>query len=53
MKAQYNREDDVLLLYLSEGKIDHAEEADGVIVHFSADGRPLLLELAPVICSRA
>ena len=45
MKAQYNREDDVLLLYLAEDRIDHAEEADGVIVHFSAEDRPVLLEV--------
>jgi len=45
MKAQYNREDDVLMLFLSEGNIDHAEEADGIIVHFSTDDRPVLLEI--------
>ena len=45
MKAQYNREDDVLLLYVGEGKIDHAEESDGVIVHFSTEDRPVLLEV--------
>lgn len=45
MKVQYNREDDVLTIHLSEGTIDHAEEAEGVIVHFSPDGRPVLLEV--------
>ena len=45
MKAQYNREDDVLLLYVGKGDIDHAEESDGVIVHFSSDDRPVLLEV--------
>jgi len=45
MKVQYNREDDVLLIHLSEGKIDHAEEVDGLIVHFSPEDRPVLLEV--------
>ncbi|MEW6247051.1 MAG: DUF2283 domain-containing protein [Nitrospirota bacterium] len=41
MKVQYNRENDVLTIHLSEGTIDHAEETDGVIVHFSPDDRPV------------
>ena len=39
MKAQYNRDDDVLILEMSDAAIDHAEESDGIIVHFSQDGR--------------
>jgi len=45
MKVQYDREDDVLMIHLSRGKIDHAEEVDGVIIHFSSKDRPLLLEI--------
>ncbi|MBM3335312.1 DUF2283 domain-containing protein [Candidatus Sumerlaeota bacterium] len=45
MRVQYNRKDDVLLIHLSEGTIDHAEETDGLIVHFSPKDRPLLLEV--------
>ncbi len=45
MKVQYNRNDDVLLLQLSDGKIDHAEENDGVIVHFSPQDHPVLIEI--------
>lgn len=45
MKVQYNREDDVLMIHLSEDKIDHAEQTDGVIVHFSPEDRPVLLEV--------
>lgn len=45
MKVQYNREDDVLTIHLAEGIIDHAEEAEGVIVHFSLDDHPVLLEV--------
>jgi len=45
MRVQYNREDNVLMIHLCKGKIDHAEEVDGLIVHFSAKDRPLLLEI--------
>ncbi len=45
MKAQYDRESDVLMLYMGDGQIDHAEEVDGVIIHFSAADRPILLEV--------
>ena len=45
MKAQYNRENDVLMLHLGEGVIDHAEDAEGLIIHFSAEDRPLLVEI--------
>ncbi|HWF62670.1 MAG TPA: DUF2283 domain-containing protein [Nitrospira sp.] len=45
MKVQYNRGDDVLTIHLSDGMIDHAEETDGIIVHFSPDDHPVLLEV--------
>ena len=45
MKAEYNREDDVLTIHLAEGPVDHADETEGVIVHFSPEDRPVLLEV--------
>jgi hypothetical protein len=42
MRVRYDREDDVLTLQLADGIVDHAEEVDGVIVHFAEDDRPLL-----------
>jgi hypothetical protein len=45
VRVQYNREDDVLLIYLSKGRIDHAEEVDALIVHFSPENHPVLLEV--------
>jgi uncharacterized protein YuzE len=45
MKVQYDREDDILTLELSGEKIDHAEEVEDRIVHFSAEDRPVLLEI--------
>jgi hypothetical protein len=45
MKVQYNPEDDVLAIHLSEGMIDHAEETEGIIVQFLPDDCPALLEV--------
>jgi len=46
MKIHYDREEDILTLEISdEGKIDHAEQVDSVIVHFTASGEPVLLEI--------
>lgn len=45
MKVKYSREVDILLVWLSDDPFDYAEESDGVITHFSADGRPVLLEI--------
>ena len=45
MKVKYSRDVDILLLWLSDDKFDYAEEADGVITHFTSDGKPVLLEI--------
>jgi len=46
MKIHYDRDEDILMLEISdEGKIDHAEQVDSVIVHFTAYGEPVLLEI--------
>jgi hypothetical protein len=45
MKVKYSREVDILLVWLSDDPFDYAEESDGVVTHFSADGRPVLLEI--------
>lgn len=44
-KIRYSRDVDVLLIELSQKPIDHAEEEGQVIVHFSPDGEPVLLEI--------
>ncbi|MDH7579062.1 MAG: DUF2283 domain-containing protein [Bacillota bacterium] len=44
-RIKYSRDVDVLLVELSDKPIDHAEEAGQVIVHFAADGEPVLLEI--------
>lgn len=45
MKVKYSRDVDILMVWISDDKFDHAEESGGVITHFSADGKPVLLEI--------
>ena len=45
MRISYNREDDVLVLEVSEEGIDYAEEVGPMIIHFTKEGRPVLVEI--------
>ena len=45
MKINYNREQDILLLESSSEPIDYAEEMGPLIVHFSKEGKIVLLEI--------
>jgi len=45
MKINYNREQDILLLESSSEPIDYAEETGPLIVHFSKEGKIVLLEI--------
>ena len=45
MKVKYSRDVDILLVWLSDESFDYAEETEGVITHFSAAGKPVLLEI--------
>lgn len=45
MRIRYSREEDVLLIELSDEEIDHAEEAGPLIVHVSREGRPVAIEI--------
>ena len=45
MRIKYSQDVDVLMVWLSDELFDYAEEANGVITHFSADGKPVLLEI--------
>ncbi len=44
-KVKYSKDVDALLLELSSQPIDYAEEAGQIIVHFSKEGEPVLLEI--------
>ncbi len=45
MKISYNREQDILMYEISDEPIDYAEEVGNIIVHFTKEGRPVLLEI--------
>jgi len=45
MKINYNRKQDILLLESSSEPIDYAEEMGPLIVHFSKEGKIVLLEI--------
>ena len=45
MKVKYSRDVDILQIWLSDIPFDHAEESEGIITHFSAAGKPVLLEI--------
>ena len=44
-KITYSKDVDALLIELSEKPVDHAEEAGQFIVHFDAEGEPVILEI--------
>ncbi len=44
-KIKYSKDVDALLVELSNKPIDHAEEEGQIIVHFTKDGEPVLLEI--------
>ncbi len=44
-KIRYSEDVDTLLIELSGDPVDHAEESGPFIVHFSAAGQPVLLEI--------
>jgi len=44
-RIKYSKDVDALLIELSDKKIDYAEEEGQMIIHFSKDGEPVLLEI--------
>lgn len=45
MKVHYDKEDDIVMIELSNKKIDYAEQTGDLIVHFSPDREAVLLEI--------
>lgn len=46
MKIKYSRDADILVIQLREGKpADSRDIAEGIIVHLTAKGRPLEIEI--------
>ena len=44
-KIRYSKDVDILLIELSDKPIDHAEEKGQLIIHFTENGEPVLLEI--------
>jgi len=44
-KIKYSKDVDILLIELSDKLIDYAEEEGRIIIHFSKDGEPVLIEI--------
>lgn len=45
MKFRYDKEDDILMVWLANKKVDYAEQSKNVIMHFSKDNKPVLMEI--------
>jgi len=45
MKISYDREQDIMLLELSSKPIKYAEKVGPVIIHFTKNEKPVLLEI--------
>jgi len=45
MKMRYDPEDDILMIWFSDQKVDYAEQEKNMIVHFAKDNKPVLLEI--------
>jgi len=45
-KMRYDHEDDVLMIWLAEGKqVNHADQLGSLILHVTETGEPVLLEI--------
>ena len=44
-KVLYEKEDDILNIWLSKSPIYHAIDTDGIIVHFTKDNKPVYIEV--------
>lgn len=44
-KIRYSKDVDALIVELSDKPIDYAEEEGQVIIHFSHEGEPVLIEI--------
>ena len=45
MRINYDRETDIITIEFSDEKIDYAEESGPMIIHFSKDHKPVLIEI--------
>jgi len=46
MRIGYDRGADILMIEISDEDVDYAEEAGPMIIHFSKNGKPVLIEIS-------
>ncbi len=44
-KIKYSKDVDALLIELSDKKIDYAEDKGNIIIHYTSENEPVLLEI--------
>lgn len=45
MKVKYNKKEDVMSVWFSDKPVDYAEQSKSMIMHFSKDNKPVLMEM--------
>lgn len=45
MKVKYDKKDDVISVWFSDKPVDYAEQSKSMIMHFSKDNKPVLMEV--------
>jgi uncharacterized protein YuzE len=45
MNIKYSKDEDILLLEISDERIDYAEEDGPIIIHYSEGNKPVLIEI--------
>lgn len=44
-KFRYDKEDDILMVWFSKEPVDYAEQEKDLIIHFSKENKPVLMEI--------
>lgn len=45
MKVKYDKKEDVMSVWFSDKPVDYAEQSKSMIMHFSKDNKPVLMEV--------
>lgn len=45
MKVKYDKKEDVMSVWFSDKPVDYAEQSKSMIMHFSKDNKPVLMEM--------
>lgn len=45
MRYRYDKEDDALMIWFSNERVDYAEQTKNIISHFSRDNKLVLMEI--------